>query len=151
MTNKNILLISRLQEKVQNLTLQCPVFDLVRNIEFSGSYQTVSKRGAITVPRELFKEWNAFFVVLVVKPNDYDCYGVDKISPDVRNRKKAVTLKVVPSISGKGNCGVVDEVFLHVLGKLRHETFHDHISSYRDLISHGLTFLGHCCILSHLT
>ena len=28
---------------------QCPVFDLVRNVEFSGEYQTVTKKGAITV------------------------------------------------------------------------------------------------------
>jgi len=30
--------------------LQCPVFDLERNIEFSGHWQTVSRLGGITVP-----------------------------------------------------------------------------------------------------
>lgn len=27
----------------------CPVFDLVRNVEFTGEYQSVTKKGAITV------------------------------------------------------------------------------------------------------
>lgn len=29
---------------------QCPVFDLERNIEFSGYWQTVSRQGGITIP-----------------------------------------------------------------------------------------------------
>ena len=54
------------------LGFQCPVYDLVTNVQFSGHYQTVTTKGAITVPRTLFKE-PAFFIVVVVQPNDYAC------------------------------------------------------------------------------
>ena len=37
------------------ISLQCPVFDLVRNVEFSGEYQTVTKKGAITVTVSVFQ------------------------------------------------------------------------------------------------
>ncbi|KAM0733918.1 SID1 transmembrane family member 1 [Formica fusca] len=56
---------------IQNTS--CPVFDLERNIELSGHWQTVSRRGGITVPREAYP--SGFFVVLVVKGEDTDCNG----------------------------------------------------------------------------
>lgn len=33
---------------------QCPVFDLERNIQFSGYWQTVNRQGGITVPVNIF-------------------------------------------------------------------------------------------------
>ena len=61
---------------VQNT--QCPVFDLTSDVEFTGEYQTVDRQGAITVRRKFYSQ---FFVVLVVKPSDFDCSGRDTIQP----------------------------------------------------------------------
>ncbi|KAG5331301.1 SIDT1 protein, partial [Acromyrmex heyeri] len=77
---------------VQNTS--CPVFDLERNIEFSGHWQTVSRRGGITVPREAYPL--GFFVVLVVKGEDTDCNGLSSSNP---LRTKNVTLIVNPTIT----------------------------------------------------
>ncbi|XP_018401340.1 PREDICTED: SID1 transmembrane family member 1-like [Cyphomyrmex costatus] len=77
---------------VQNTS--CPVFDLERNIEFSGHWQTVSRRGGITVPREAYPL--GFFVILVVKGEDTDCNGLSNSNP---LRTKNVTLILNPTIS----------------------------------------------------
>ncbi|XP_011702065.1 PREDICTED: SID1 transmembrane family member 1-like isoform X2 [Wasmannia auropunctata] len=77
---------------VQNTS--CPVFDLERNIEFSGHWQTVSRKGGITVPREAYPL--GFFVVLVVKGEDTDCNGLSSSNP---LRTKNVTLIVSPTIT----------------------------------------------------
>ncbi|XP_012280860.1 SID1 transmembrane family member 2 isoform X2 [Orussus abietinus] len=61
---------------IQNIS--CPVFDLERNIQFSGYWQTVSRRGGITVPRDAYPL--GFFVVFVVKGDDVDCTGSVKTS-----------------------------------------------------------------------
>ncbi|CAK9831549.1 SID1 transmembrane family member 1 [Anthophora retusa] len=77
---------------IQNTS--CPVFDLERNIEFSGYWQTVSRQGGIIVPKEFYPL--GFFVVLVVKSDDTDCYGArSMISP----RKKTLTLTINASIT----------------------------------------------------
>ena len=57
---------------------QCPIYDLTRNVEFTGSYQTVDQKGAITVERGWFEN-DEFFVVLVVKPHNLDCTGIESI------------------------------------------------------------------------
>ncbi|EFN66381.1 SID1 transmembrane family member 1 [Camponotus floridanus] len=77
---------------IQNTS--CPVFDLERNIELSGHWQTVSRRGGITVPREAYP--SGFFVVLVVKGEDTECNGISESSP---LRTKNVTLIINPTIS----------------------------------------------------
>ncbi|XP_046145976.1 SID1 transmembrane family member 1-like isoform X1 [Osmia bicornis bicornis] len=77
---------------IQNTS--CPVFDLERNIEFSGYWQTVNRQGGITVPKEAYPL--GFFVVLVVKGDDTDCYGAPSMIP-VRNKK--VTLTINTSIT----------------------------------------------------
>ncbi|XP_017792434.1 PREDICTED: SID1 transmembrane family member 1-like [Habropoda laboriosa] len=77
---------------IQNTS--CPVFDLERNIEYAGYWQTVSRQGGITVPKEDYPL--GFFVVLVVKSDDTDCYGArSMISP----RKKKLTLTINASIT----------------------------------------------------
>ncbi|KAH0946843.1 hypothetical protein HN011_008569 [Eciton burchellii] len=77
---------------VQNTS--CPVFDLERNIEFSGHWQTVSRLGGITVPREAYPL--GFFVVLVVKEDDADCNGLSDSNP---LRIKNVTLVISPTVT----------------------------------------------------
>ncbi|XP_011155014.1 SID1 transmembrane family member 1 isoform X2 [Harpegnathos saltator] len=76
---------------IQNTS--CPVFDLERNVEFSGYWQTVSKRGGITVPREIYPR--GFFVILVVKGNDADCNSLSNST----FRTKNVTLIINPTIT----------------------------------------------------
>ncbi|XP_033222891.1 SID1 transmembrane family member 2-like [Belonocnema kinseyi] len=84
----------------------CPVFDLERNIQFSGYWQTVSKQGGITVSREKYPD--GFFIVLVVKSDDRDCTDVSgkgphqvpfltKVGP--LPRIKIVNLTLKPGIS----------------------------------------------------
>ncbi|PBC32161.1 SID1 transmembrane family member [Apis cerana cerana] len=79
---------------IQNIS--CPVFDLERNIEFSGYWQTVIRQGGITVPKEEFPL--GFFVVLVVKSDDTDCYGTPTMIP---SRNKQVILTINASITKK--------------------------------------------------
>ncbi|XP_078051216.1 SID1 transmembrane family member 1 [Augochlora pura] len=77
---------------IQNTS--CPVFDLERNIEFTGVWQTVTRKGAITVPKEAYPL--GFFVVLVVKGDDSDCVG----SPSMISvRNKDVILNIVDSVT----------------------------------------------------
>ncbi|XP_072758199.1 SID1 transmembrane family member 1 [Anoplolepis gracilipes] len=78
---------------IQNTS--CPVFDLERNIELSGHWQTVSRRGGITVPRDAYP--SGFFVVLVVKGEDTDCNGMSGSSNPLR--MKNVTLIINPTIT----------------------------------------------------
>jgi len=91
---------------VQDTT--CPVYDLLDSIEFIGFRQSVTKRGAITIQKSKFKS-GSFFVVLVVKPNDYDCSLIDTIQPYppstpyegkvVWDRVKTYNISVEPAIS----------------------------------------------------
>ena len=77
---------------IQNTT--CPVFDLERNIQFSGYWQTVNRQGGITVPKQEYPL--GFFVVLVVKGDDTDCYGAPSMIP-VRNKR--INLSINASIT----------------------------------------------------
>ncbi|XP_011306851.1 SID1 transmembrane family member 1-like [Fopius arisanus] len=73
----------------------CPVFDLERNIEFSGYWQTVSQLGGITIPRDAYP--NGFFIVLVVKGEDTDC----TLEMGSSDRSKSVTISITPNITYK--------------------------------------------------
>ncbi|XP_034934611.1 SID1 transmembrane family member 2-like [Chelonus insularis] len=73
----------------------CPVFDLERNIQFSGYWQTVSQLGGISISKEIYPK--GFFVVLVVKGDDIDCTG----SLGSEQRNKTVTLTISPNITTK--------------------------------------------------
>ncbi|XP_046592495.1 SID1 transmembrane family member 1 isoform X1 [Neodiprion lecontei] len=77
---------------IQNIS--CPVFDLERNIQFSGYWQTVSRKGGITIPRERYPR--GFFVVLVVKGDDSDCKG-NQVQSHPGTKK--VSLSIEPSIT----------------------------------------------------
>ncbi|XP_067402078.1 SID1 transmembrane family member 1 isoform X2 [Emydura macquarii macquarii] len=63
----------------------CPVYDLDHNVEFNGVYQSMTKQAAITIQKKDFPG-EQFFVVFVIKPEDYACGG-----------------SVPSSIAGKGN------------------------------------------------
>ncbi|XP_053561794.1 SID1 transmembrane family member 1 isoform X2 [Bombina bombina] len=52
----------------------CPVYDMDYNVEFNGIYQTMTKKAAITVRRKDFPS-GQFYVVFVIKPEDYACGG----------------------------------------------------------------------------
>ncbi|XP_066599229.1 SID1 transmembrane family member 1-like [Prorops nasuta] len=74
----------------------CPVFDLERNVQFVGYWETVSKLGGITVAREAFS--SGFFIVLVVKGDDTDCVGYSSMKA---NRFKNVRVTVSSNIARK--------------------------------------------------
>ncbi|CAG2230655.1 unnamed protein product, partial [Mytilus edulis] len=78
--------------------IQCPVFDLDKDVEFSGTYQTVTKQGAITVEKKKYME-ESFYIVLVLKPKDYECNGIDEIQLPGEERTKHLTLRVYGTIS----------------------------------------------------
>ncbi|KAL7825375.1 hypothetical protein AOLI_G00325820 [Acnodon oligacanthus] len=60
--------------------IQCPVYDLDNNVAFIGMYQTMTKKGAVTVQRKDFPS-NSFYVVVVVKTEDEACGGPLKFYP----------------------------------------------------------------------
>uniref|UniRef100_A0A8B9BGU7 SID1 transmembrane family member 1 n=1 Tax=Anser brachyrhynchus TaxID=132585 RepID=A0A8B9BGU7_9AVES len=87
----------------------CPVYDLDHNVEFNGVYQSMTKQAAITVQRKDFPG-EQFFVVFVIKPEDYACGGsflsIQEMSVENRNvnrtwnlqRTKNLQVTIVPSI-----------------------------------------------------
>uniref|UniRef100_A0A8C6XK34 SID1 transmembrane family member 1 n=1 Tax=Naja naja TaxID=35670 RepID=A0A8C6XK34_NAJNA len=59
----------------------CPVYDLDYNVEFNGVYQSMTKQAALTVQKKDFPS-KQFFVVFVIKPEDYTCGG--SIPPSIQ-------------------------------------------------------------------
>ncbi|VDN98127.1 unnamed protein product [Rodentolepis nana] len=55
-------------------TARCPVADILDTVKYSGVYQTVTTLGAMTV-NKLDHNITKFLVVLVLKPEDFDCGG----------------------------------------------------------------------------
>ncbi|XP_070685007.1 SID1 transmembrane family member 2 isoform X2 [Pempheris klunzingeri] len=87
--------------------IQCPVYDLDNNVAFIGMYQTMTKKGAITVQRKDFPS-NSFYVVVVVKTEDEACGGPLRFYPlrpdeliDAGNRSKVVDVIVSPAIKSE--------------------------------------------------
>ncbi|KAL0972762.1 hypothetical protein UPYG_G00194450 [Umbra pygmaea] len=87
--------------------IQCPVYDLDNNVAFIGMYQTMTKKGAITVQRKDFPS-NSFYVVVVVKTEDEACGGPLRfypLRPDeliyAGNRTKTLDVVVTPAISSE--------------------------------------------------
>ncbi|XP_019630776.1 PREDICTED: SID1 transmembrane family member 2-like isoform X3 [Branchiostoma belcheri] len=99
--------------------IKCPVYDLDRNIEFVGIYQTFMKKAAITVQRSYFPN-GEFYVVVVVKATDADCTGeMETIQPAYPSeeafemrRVKEVNVVVGPSIT---DSQYVTAVFVGIL------------------------------------
>ncbi|XP_037601368.1 SID1 transmembrane family member 1 isoform X3 [Cebus imitator] len=85
---------------VQNI--MCPVYDLDHNVEFNGVYQSMTKKAAITLQKKDFPG-EQFFVVFVIKPEDYACGGsffIQEKENQTWNLQRTKNLKVtiVPSI-----------------------------------------------------
>uniref|UniRef100_H3DA30 SID1 transmembrane family member 2 n=1 Tax=Tetraodon nigroviridis TaxID=99883 RepID=H3DA30_TETNG len=87
--------------------IQCPVYDLDNNVAFTGMYQTMTKKGAITVQRKDFPSYS-FYVVVVVKTEDEACGGPLRFYPlrpdalmDAGNRTKVLDVMVSPAINSE--------------------------------------------------
>ncbi|KAL1501477.1 hypothetical protein ABEB36_006791 [Hypothenemus hampei] len=79
---------------IQNMS--CPVLDLNQDITYRGFYETFTTKGGITIPKYKFP--NGFYVVFVVKADDYDCTRT--LTSSVQGaRVKNVTVTIKPSIS----------------------------------------------------
>lgn len=78
---------------IQNMS--CPVFDLERNVQFEGYWQTMNKRGGITLTKTAFPI--GFYVVFVVKGDDWDCSGYYETVTVARN--KSVKFSIEGSIT----------------------------------------------------
>ncbi|XP_034023793.1 SID1 transmembrane family member 2 isoform X2 [Thalassophryne amazonica] len=83
----------------------CPVYDLDNNVAFIGMYQTMTKKGAITVQKKDFPS-NSFYVVVVVKTEDEACGGPLRFYPlhpdeliNAGNRTKILDVMVSPAIN----------------------------------------------------
>ncbi|KAM7322070.1 hypothetical protein ACRRTK_018911 [Alexandromys fortis] len=91
---------------VQNI--MCPVYDLDYDVEFNGVYQSMTKKAAITLQKKDFPD-EQFFVVFVIKPEDYACGGSFSIQENENQtwnlqRSKNLKVTIVPSIKGfRGN------------------------------------------------
>uniref|UniRef100_A0A669DE94 SID1 transmembrane family member 2 n=1 Tax=Oreochromis niloticus TaxID=8128 RepID=A0A669DE94_ORENI len=96
--------------------IQCPVYDLDNNVAFIGMYQTMTKKGAITVQRKDFPS-NSFYVVVVVKTEDEACGGPLRFYPltpdeliDAGNRSKALDVMVSTAINCKSHGYICETV-----------------------------------------
>ena len=73
----------------------CPVYDEDANVNFVGTYQTLTGSAAIPIRRDLLEE---FFVVLVVRGSDESCGEMKKLKPSNRatplSRVKAESRRV---------------------------------------------------------
>ncbi|KAF7238087.1 SID1 transmembrane family member 1 [Varanus komodoensis] len=84
----------------------CPVYDLDHNVEFNGVYQSMTKQAAITVQKKDFPS-KQFFIVFVIKPEDYACGGSMPASVQgtanstlLHKRIKTFEVTVTPSVKG---------------------------------------------------
>ncbi|XP_048202586.1 SID1 transmembrane family member 1 isoform X2 [Perognathus longimembris pacificus] len=87
---------------VQNIV--CPVYDLDHNVEFNGVYQSMTKKAAITLQKKDFPG-EQFFVVFVIKPEDYACGGSFFIQENENQtwnlqRTKDLKVTIIPSVKG---------------------------------------------------
>ncbi|KAK3698516.1 hypothetical protein QZH41_004027 [Actinostola sp. cb2023] len=102
---------------------QCPVYDLARNVEFTGYYQTITKKAAITVQKQ---DMDQFYIVVIVKPTDTECEtgyrSTNPIAPEqslaspqdvsvtpdiIIARKKVVSIKIVRVESVKDHINAI--------------------------------------------
>ncbi|KAG8224444.1 hypothetical protein J437_LFUL001397, partial [Ladona fulva] len=80
-------------------TIDCPVFDLERDLTFEGQYETMSKKGGMVLERESYQ--SGFYVVFVVKGDDSSCTEKDPKGRAIRpaNRYKNLTFTLKPGIT----------------------------------------------------
>ncbi|KAL3317412.1 SID1 transmembrane member 2 [Cichlidogyrus casuarinus] len=143
---------------------QCPVDDLLGNVKYSGIYQTVTKRGSMTITNSVMKD--KFFVVLVLKSTDFSCNGISEI---VSNEAYRNVLTFQHPLQAHQRTKKVHEkpnkikVADHTVGGqeallLAHiwcrEFLHDHLSDRGDLHVFVSLLVGVCsliCLILHLS
>ncbi|KAK2573635.1 SID1 transmembrane family member 1 [Acropora cervicornis] len=92
---------------------ECPEYYLARNVEFTGYFQTMTTKAAITVQSSMFKR-KEIYIVLIVKSSDEECnsgghFGYTKThesasqshrpAGSLLERQKNVTIIVEPTLS----------------------------------------------------
>ncbi|XP_059480473.1 SID1 transmembrane family member 1-like [Neocloeon triangulifer] len=83
-SDSNCMTIS-LQERT------CPVYDLEGTVNFEGSWQTMTKKGGITLTRDKFP--NGFFLVLVVHGDDSACLTNTPLEAPSRHKSVSFSLR----------------------------------------------------------
>lgn len=58
---------------------RCPVLDSNKDVKYEGVFQTVNRKGAITVAKRHYSP--GFFLVFVAKPDNYDCSQESNVIP----------------------------------------------------------------------
>ncbi|PAA90155.1 hypothetical protein BOX15_Mlig033109g1, partial [Macrostomum lignano] len=109
--------------RVSVQAVNCPVYDLARNVEFTGIRQTASKKASLSVTTSdpALASATAFYVVLVVYPTDANCrpnIPAQLVPPDpgehgreLYRRTKQLNITVLPSLG-------INEYFLPVFGTI---------------------------------
>uniref|UniRef100_A0A8C4PZZ4 SID1 transmembrane family member 2 n=1 Tax=Eptatretus burgeri TaxID=7764 RepID=A0A8C4PZZ4_EPTBU len=100
---------SRIEDPCSVVSVQdfgCPVNDLDQNVNFAGTYQTMTSQAAITVQRT--QQNSRFHLVFVVKTDDYACKGILPLTPinlqevvDTDHRVKELEVEITKTISHK--------------------------------------------------
>ncbi|XP_056644040.1 SID1 transmembrane family member 1-like isoform X1 [Diorhabda sublineata] len=80
---------------IQNIS--CPVFDTNQDVTFRGFYETVNRKGGITIPKYKFPQ--GFYIVFVAKPDDYACEKSGFSNVNNSERVKQISLVIKPSIT----------------------------------------------------
>lgn len=80
---------------IQNVS--CPVFDTDQDVTFRGFYETVNRKGGITISKNNFPY--GFYVVFVAKSDDYDCTRARILTSPDSSRVKDISLIIKPSIT----------------------------------------------------
>nr|KAG5689101.1 hypothetical protein BaRGS_006160 [Batillaria attramentaria] len=80
--------------------IKCPIFDLDRNIAYEGKHQTMTTQASIFLQRSDYADFDAFYVVIFVKPNNADCSVPDEIQPAGKATKKYknLSISITPSL-----------------------------------------------------
>ncbi|RZC40785.1 Sid-1-related A [Asbolus verrucosus] len=97
----------------------CPVFDLDKDISYEGKYQTINRKGGMSIRRRDFPD--GFFLVFVAKADNYECNEKHSLLPhrvpDVKfeNRTSMVEFTVIKGINAK-DYGVASLITLGAIG-----------------------------------
>ncbi|KAK7479048.1 hypothetical protein BaRGS_00029718, partial [Batillaria attramentaria] len=80
--------------------IKCPIFDLDRNIAYEGKHQTMTTQASIFLQRSDYADFDAFYVVIFVKPNNADCSVPDEIQPagTATKKYKNLSISITPTL-----------------------------------------------------